>query len=315
MADSHSHKHSHAHATPGGGNERALRWALALTATFLVAEVIGGLLANSLALLSDAAHMFTDVAALAISLAAIGIARRPTDRKRSFGYYRFEILAAAINALLLFGVAIYILIEAYLRFKNPPEIQSTTMLVIASIGFIVNLISIRLLTAGKDSSLNVKGVYLEVWSDLLGSVGVIVGALVIRFTGWLWVDTVVAVGIGLWVLSRTWVLLKQSLHILLEGVPEEIDYAAVEQLLARHPGVLAVHDLHVWALTSGKISLTAHLVHDATIADASALRQAIEVPLAKDFGIRHTTLQLETTPCHQAGNDGEHFGDVTHPRS
>ena len=204
-----------------------MRTALGLTFGFLLAEVIGGVVTGSLALISDAAHMFTDAAALAIALAAIRIARRPADVRRTYGYHRFEILAAAFNALLLFAVALYILFEAYQRFRNPPEIQSTGMLVIASLGLVVNLISIRLLSGGKDSSLNVKGAYLEVWSDLLGSLGVIAGALVIRFTGWAWVDTLIAVAIGFWVLPRTWVLLKDSLNILLEGVPEGIDVGEV----------------------------------------------------------------------------------------
>ena len=169
---------SHTHGIPSTENERALRFALALTGCFLIAEVIGGVLTGSLALISDAAHMLTDTAALAIALAAIRVARRPADRRRTYGYHRFEILAAAFNAMLLFAVALYILVEAYRRFTSPPEIHSVGMLVVASIGLIVNLISIRLLSGGQSNSLNVKGAYLEVWSDLLGSVGVIVGAVV-----------------------------------------------------------------------------------------------------------------------------------------
>ena len=192
------------HAIPVNQNERSLWWALGLTGSFLLVEVVAGVLLDSLALLADAAHMFTDVAALAVALAAVRIARRPADAKRTYGYHRFEILAAAFNALLLFGVAIYILYEAYQRFRNPVEVASTGMMLVAAIGFVVNLISMRLLAGGKDSSLNMKGAYLEVWSDMLGSIGVIVAALVIKFSGWTWVDALVAVGIGLWVLPRTW---------------------------------------------------------------------------------------------------------------
>jgi cobalt-zinc-cadmium efflux system protein len=177
------------HALPAAGNEKALRYALMLTGGFMLAEVIGGVMLNSLALLSDAAHMFTDVAVLAIALAAIRVGRRAVDDRRTFGYHRFEILAAAFNALLLFGVAAYILYEAWQRWSNPPAVQTTGVLVIAVLGTIVNLVSMRLLSSGKDSSLNVKGAYLEVWSDLLGSIGVIVGTLVIRFTGWNWVGS------------------------------------------------------------------------------------------------------------------------------
>ena len=236
--------HDHSHAT---GNERALKVALALTSTFLLVELVGGILTKSLALISDAAHMFTDTAALAIALAAIQIAKRPVDKTRTFGYYRFEILAAAFNALLLFGVALYILYEAYQRLQSPPEIQPTGMLVIATFGLVVNLVSMRVLSGGKEHSLNVKGAYLEVWSDLLGSLGVIVGAVIIRFTGWTWVDSAVAVLIGLWVLPRTWILLKSSLNILLEGVPEDIDIDKVEELLLSVNGVKSIHDLHVWS--------------------------------------------------------------------
>ena len=193
----------------------------------MVVEVAGGLLTQSLALLSDAAHMFTDVAALSISLMAINIGKRIADRKRSFGYYRFEILAAAFNASS--GWRFYILYETYVRLSEPPQIESGGMLIVAVIGLIVNVISMRLLSAGKEASLNVKAAYLEVWADLLGSVGVIVGALIIRFTGSTWVDSAVAVLIGFWVLPRTWVLLKSSLNILLEGIPEATDFGAMEK--------------------------------------------------------------------------------------
>ena len=288
---------SHTHGIPSTENERALRFALALTGCFLIAEVIGGVLTGSLALISDAAHMLTDTAALAIALAAIRVARRPADRRRTYGYHRFEILAAAFNAMLLFAVALYILVEAYRRFTSPPEIHSVGMLVIASIGLIVNLISIRLLSGGQTDSLNVKGAYLEVWSDLLGSIGVIVGAVVIQLTGWSWVDPLVAVAIGLWVLPRTWILLKDSLNILLEGVPEGIDLEEVEQAMLAVPGVLGVHDLHVWALTTGKTSLTAHVVYDQTYSPEDALMPALQTVLANRFRVVHTTLQCETKPC------------------
>lgn len=195
---------SHAHAIPGTDNEVKLGWALGLTTTFLLAEVVAGIVFGSLALLADAAHMFTDAAALAIAMAAVRVARRPTDAKRTYGYHRFEIPPAAFNAVLLFGVAIYILVEAWRRYGAPAEVQPTGMLLVAALGLVVNLASMWLLRSGKDSSLNVKGAYLEVWADMLGSIGVIAAALVIRLTGWVWVDTLVAVGISLWVLPRTW---------------------------------------------------------------------------------------------------------------
>lgn len=297
----------HSHAAQPGQNERPLWIALILTTAFLIAEIVGGILTNSLALISDAAHMFTDSAALAISLAAIRIGKRPADSERTFGYYRFEILAAAFNAILLFLVAIYILYEAYQRLNNPPEIQSGTMLLIAAFGLVVNLISMKLLSSGKDGNLNIKGAYLEVWSDMLGSIGVIIGALVIRYTGWAWVDSVIAVGIGLWVLPRTWTLLKASMHVLLEGVPEGLGIDEINKAIAGIPGVASVHDLHVWSITSGKASLTVHVVQGDDVVDSQALLVAIRQLIARKYDIHHATVQLETTPCEQA-IEGHTFG-------
>jgi cobalt-zinc-cadmium efflux system protein len=301
---------SHSHALPTGNKEKALRVALALTGSFMIAEVIAGFMTGSLALISDAAHMLTDAAALAIALAAVAISKRPADPSRTYGYYRFEILAAAFNALMLFGVAVYILVEAYGRFRNPPEIQTGAMIVVALIGLAVNIISMRLLSADKDTSLNVKGAYLEVWSDMLGSLGVIAGALVIRFTGWKWVDPVIAVAIGLWVLPRTWVLLKESLNILLEGVPRGIELTKVQSALEAFPGVTGVHDLHVWALTSGKLSLTVHIVHDPLISHDLMIEPLNEM-LAKEFSVFHTTLQLELSPCRQSLEGDTYTGAPT----
>lgn len=312
--------HSHSHEVAAERNEGPLWTALFLTAVFLIVELIGGILANSLALISDAAHMFTDTAALAISLAAIRIGKRPADSRRTFGYYRFEILAAAFNAVLLFLIALYILFEAYQRLQSPAQIQSGAMLVIASIGLVVNLISMRLLSAGKDTSLNVKGAYLEVWSDMLGSLGVIFGALVIRWTGWSWVDSAIAVAIGLWVLPRTWMLLKASLNVLLEGVPEGIGLAEVDAAIRALPGVAGVHDLHVWAISSGKISLTVHVVYDCPATDGPRLLETVRALLATQFEVHHTTVQLEQTPCVQDRDvhvfvpaERAHDGGVSHP--
>jgi cobalt-zinc-cadmium efflux system protein len=290
----------HSHAVNAVQNERPLWGALGLTTVFLIAEVIGGILTNSLALLSDAAHMFTDTAALGISLAAIHIGKRPADKSRTFGYYRFEILAAAVNAILLFVVALYILYEAYQRLRHPPEIQSGTMLIIAVLGLIINLVSMRLLSAGQEHSLNVKGAYLEVWSDMLGSIGVIAGAVIIRYTGWSWVDSAIAVGIGLWVLPRTWTLLKASGNVLLEGVPEGLSLANVQSAILAVPGVASIHDLHVWSITSGKPSLTVHVVSKENSVSWPMLLDRVRDMLAEKFDIRHSTVQIEARPCEQA---------------
>lgn len=290
----------HDHNT-GNANACALTKALVLTGTFLVAEVVGGILTGSLALLSDAAHMMTDTAGLAIALAAVRIGARPADNRRTFGYKRFEILAAAFNALLLFGVAAYILYEGIKRFVEPSEIQSLPMLVIAALGLVVNLIAMRILDSGRSSSLNVKGAYLEVWSDMLGSVGVIAAALVIWLTGWTWVDPLVAIAIGFWVLPRTWMLFKETTNILLEGVPEGIDLDKLSARLSSIPGVASIHDLHVWALTSGMPSLSAHLVltdgSDPEITSAAAT-----AAMHEEFDIDHTTFQVERTDC-RSGRD------------
>lgn len=277
----------------GSSNKRALTLALGLTGAFLIVEVIAGVLTGSLALISDAAHMFTDTAGLAIALAAIRIGERPADSRRTFGYQRFEILAAAFNAVVLFLVAAYILYEGYQRFVEPQDIQSLPMMLVAAVGLGVNLVSMRLLSSGKDSSLNVKGAYLETWSDMLGSIGVIAAGFIIWLTGWHWVDPLVAIGIGLWVLPRTWTLLKETINVLLEGVPDGIDLKAVRAALIATPGISDVHDLHVWSLTSDAPSLSAHLV----LADGDLTRSAAAAVLEQKFHIDHVTIQTERTDC------------------
>jgi len=273
-----------------------------LTATFLVVEVVGGILTRSLALLSDAAHMFTDVMALAIAIAAMRLSSLPADRKRTFGYHRFEILAAALNATLLFLVALYIVYEAYQRWIAPPSIESLGMLAVAVVGLAVNLACMRLLSGDANSNLNVKGAYLEVWADALGSVGVIIAALIVYFTAWTRADPIVAVLIALWVLPRTWNLFKQSVNVLLEGVPEGFDLSAIDGCLRAVSGVRSVHDLHIWAIGSGKASLTAHLILDSAQADVQRVLNDASDLLQRDFGLTHTTLQAEFEHCDPDGN-------------
>ena len=305
--------HDHSHAAVTEGNAKKLTIALILTTTFLVIEFIAGIITQSLALLSDAAHMFTDAAALAIALAAIKIAKRPADDKRTFGYQRFEILAALFNASMLFFVAMYILYEAYQRFTQPPEIQSTGMLVVASIGLIINLISMKILMSSATESLNMKGAYLEVLSDALGSVGVIIGAVIIYYTNWYWVDTIIAVAIGFWVLPRTWILLRQSINILLEGVPEEVDIEKLRTDLLGLDGVESIRQLKVWAITSKNIHLTVHLF--APKVDRNQLHRAAIEMLLHEHGIVEVTLQIEDDAEMNCQHTHQHVEDEQHTHS
>ncbi|AXM42095.1 cation diffusion facilitator family transporter [Xanthomonas oryzae] len=317
--------HDHNHAPSEIRHETPLWWALGLTATFLLAEIIGAFVTNSLALLSDAAHMATDTVGLMIALVAVRLSRRPADARRTYGYVRLEALGALANGALLFAVGGYILWEAAQRVRAPQDIAYGGMLLIAGFGLVINLIAMKLLHAGSGESLNVKGAYLEVWSDMLGSVAVIIGALLIHWTGWQWIDPVLAVLIGLWVLPRTWVLLREAINVLLEGVPKGIDLAQVQQALTSHPGVEDVHDLHVWALASSTPALTAHIVvNEATARDR--LRDALATLLHDRFDIVHVTLQVEsgdcgTEPCGtpkpaaDAGHDAHHGHSHAHGHS
>jgi cobalt-zinc-cadmium efflux system protein len=283
------HEHSHGNALT---SERRLWIALALTATFLIVEVAASLLTGSLALLSDAGHMATDVAALAIALLAIKLGKRPANSRRSFGYRRLEILAAALNAAGLFLVAGYVLIEAVQRFGNPRPVDSIGMLVVAAMGLVINAISMKLLSGGRDESLNVRGAYLEVWADLLGSIAVLLGAALIWLTGRTWIDPLVAILIALWVLPRGWQLLRSASHVLLEGTPEGIDPEAVRQTLLSVTGVIAVHDLHIWSVTTGVPLLSAHL-QIGELATWNATLVKVREALAKHHRIDHSTLQPE----------------------
>lgn len=280
----------------GSAHKRRIRWALVLAATYLLAEVVGGLITHSLALLADAGHMLTDVGGLGLALFAIEMAEKPPTPERTYGWYRAEILAALANAIVLIGISVYILYEAYERFMAPPEIAGGAMLVVAAIGLGVNVAGLFILREGADTSLNVKGAYFEVLSDLLSSVGVIVAALIIWRTGWRYADPLVSAGIGLFILPRTWILLREAVGVLLEGTPVDIDIAGVRAALAELPGVRDVHDLHVWTITSGVRALSAHcLVVDDRFGQ-SVLAKAKDV-MATRFKIGHTTIQVETRPC------------------
>jgi cobalt-zinc-cadmium efflux system protein len=287
-----AHSHSQDSPSAAGRNERQLAIVFILTAFYLAVEVAGGLLTNSLALLADAGHMLTDVAGTGLALLAIRFAKRPASPERTYGYYRAEILAALTNAVVLIGVSLYVLYEAYRRFREPPEVQSGAMLAVAAVGLCVNLLSVRLLRDGSSESLNLKGAYFEVLSDALTSVGVIAAGIVMLLTGWYYADPLVSAGIGLFILPRTWKLLTDAVGVLLEGTPAEVNVAAVREALARLPGIAGVHDLHVWAITSGVNALSVHVVMAAGGDLADVLNRAREC-VADGFPIFHVTVQVE----------------------
>ena len=247
---------------------------------------------RSLALLADAGHMLTDVAGLGLALVAIGFAERPASPSRTYGYLRAEILAALTNSVVLICISLYILYEAYQRFRNPPIVSSGAMLVVSGIGLIVNIAGIVILREGSTESLNLKGAYFEVLSDMLTSIGVMIAAVIMLTTGWYYADPLISAGIGLFILPRTWRLLREAIAILLEGTPSDVDQVRVRELLAATPGVAGVHDLHVWSLTSGNNALSAHVVL-ANGAIAEDVLTAVHQRTSGQYNIRHVTVQVE----------------------
>jgi cobalt-zinc-cadmium efflux system protein len=283
----HAH-HDHAHST------RALRWALLLTAVLLVAEVVGGIASNSLALLADAGHMLTDVGALGLSLFVAWFSRQPASPRKTYGYLRWEILAAFLNGATLLLISAAICWEAVGRLRAPEAVASGTMLVVAVLGLAVNVASAWLLHGSAQSSLNVRGAYLHVLGDLLGSVGTVAAALLVRWTGWLAADPLVSVLTTVLIVRGAWRLVRESVDVLLEGVPPHISLAAVRSRLEGVRGVESVHDLHVWSVTSGLVAMSAH----AVVPDVERQQPALEAMHAAmtELGIRHVTVQLERQP-------------------
>jgi cobalt-zinc-cadmium efflux system protein len=270
-----------------------LWWAFGLIGVFFVVEVVGGLVTNSLALLSDAAHMLTDLVGLGMALAAIHVASRPSSRTdRTFGLYRLEILAALANAVLLLGVGVYVLVEAVVRVRDPEAIESGLMLGLAVVGLAVNVVAMMLLREGADESLNVKGAYLEVLADLLASVGVVLAALIIGFTGWEYADPLIAGLIGVFIFPRTVKLGAQALRVLVQAAPPDIDVEAMRRDLRRIPGVVDVHDLHVWTLTSDMDVASVHLMVIRDTDTHAVLDQARDL-IGSTYNVQHATLQIE----------------------
>jgi cobalt-zinc-cadmium efflux system protein len=286
--------HGHGHASASGRHLGALTAAFVITAAFMAVELVAGLATSSLALISDAAHMVTDVVGVGLALVAILAARRARTRaSRTFGLYRAEVLAALANAVLLFGVAAYVTVEAVRRFGDPPAVPGGPVLAVAVAGLVANLAAFALLRKGSAESLNVRGAYLEVLADLVGSLGVLVSGAVTLLTGWRYADPVMGVAIGLWVLPRTWTLARRSLRILFQHAPERVDVDLLTKSLCALDGVREVHDVHVWTLTSGMEVASAHLTVTAGTDQPGILRTAQRL-LADEFQIEHATLQLET---------------------
>lgn len=284
----------HAHASAAAEHRRRLVAVFLVTLAVFAIELIGGFASNSLALLADAGHMFADVAGIGLALLAISYASRPADLDRTFGYLRLEILAAVVNAVLLFGIAAFVLFEAWQRLSSPPEVASDLMLAIALVGLAANGVAMFLLRDAQKGSLNLRGAYLEVMGDLAGSAAVIAAAAVITLTGWLQADAVASVLIGLLILPRTYHLLREAVDVLLEATPKGIDLDEVRTHILEAGGVEDVHDLHAWTITSGMNVVSAHVTLGPG-ADATAVLDELCRCLSGDFDVEHSTFQLETS--------------------
>lgn len=290
--DHHGHDHHHHHTT----NQRALFLAFLLIATFMVVEVVGGLWTNSLALLSDAGHMLGDAAALGLSFLAVRFGARRATPDRTFGYRRFEILAAFVNGLTLLVISIYIMIEAYKRLFSPPEIMSGGMLVIAIVGLVVNVLAAWILMRGERDNLNVRSALLHVFGDLLGSVGAITAALLILLFGWTLADSIASLFVAVLILISGYRVTRDAVHILMEGAPHEVDVVAMQNELLRVDGVNEIHDLHVWSITSNEYAVTCHVLIDETTDDQAVLHDVTN--RINRFGaFKRSTVQIERAPA------------------
>lgn len=294
----HGHTHDHGHSHARAASKRGLMWVLGLTTVFMVAEAVGGFLANSLALLADAGHMLTDAGAIALSLFALWFSQRPATEEKTFGYLRMEILAALVNGATLFVIAGLILWEAWQRLRAPEPVASGLMLGVATAGLAVNIIAAVILHRSAGESLNVRGAYLHVLGDLLGSVGAIGAALVIMGTGWNAADPLISVFVALLILFSSWKLVRESVDILLEAVPPHIDLAEVLDAILAIGGVDEVHDLHVWTLTSGYFALSVHVIVPDP-GENSRVLEEIRRRMEERFRITHTTVQIERPDLYQ----------------
>lgn len=317
MGHNHNHGHDHAHDHSHNANKKTLLISFIIIASYMVVEVIGGFLTNSLALLSDAGHMLSDAISLGIALMAFTLGEKAADYNKTYGYKRFEILAAVLNGVTLLLIAFYIFYEAIQRWQNPPEVGSTGMLIIASIGLLVNILVAWIMMRGGDveDNLNMRGAYLHVISDMLGSIGAIVAALLIMFLDWGWADPLASVIVAVLILRGGYYVTKSALHVLMEGTPHNVNVDDVIQAIQNTPGIQSVHDLHVWSITSSLNALSCHAVvcDQMSIAESEHLLQQIECDLRQQ-NIHHLTIQLGTSAhrhdnsilCKTVANPSEH---------
>jgi cobalt-zinc-cadmium efflux system protein len=272
--------------------------ALILTGAFMIVEVIGGIIAGSLALLADAGHMLTDTMALALAAVAFHVSRRPADSRRTFGYQRFQILAAFVNGLSLLVIVGWILVEAVRRFISPHEVMGQTMLIVAGAGLVVNIIAFVVLHGGDRDNLNIRGAALHVAGDMLGSVAAIVAAIVIIYTGWLAVDPLLSIAVAFLILKSAWALVRQSGHVLLEGAPDWLDRDAMQaRITERVPAVAEIHHVHVWGLTPQDLMLTMHLKLESPVDNHTTVVRDVKAVLRENFGIDHSTIEVEVDDC------------------
>lgn len=295
MSSHHAHDHSHFGSLAKSG-KKALITVLAISAFYMVAEVVAGMLTGSLALIADAGHMLGDVAALTLALLAAWFASRPASKSNTYGYFRSEILAALLNGMALLALSGFILYKASFRIFSPTEVLSGPMLVVAILGLGVNLLAMRILAPASGQSLNMQAAYLEVLADMLGSVAVIGASILIMLTGWTAIDPIVSAVIGLAIVPRTWLLVKQCVHILMEGTPSRIELDELRSAILAVPGVVDLHDLHVWSITSRRDAMSAHAVIVRSVA-AEQVLTAITDLARERFDLHHTTIQVESREC------------------
>ncbi|MDR3615737.1 MAG: cation diffusion facilitator family transporter [Candidatus Obscuribacterales bacterium] len=302
----HGHNHNHNHAANlRAENKNSMLFVLGLTTAYMVLEVVTGYYTGSLALLADAGHMLGDIAALVLALVAIWFSSKPPTPDKTFGYYRSEILASFINGLALVGVSIFIMYEAYSRLSHPPDVVAMPVLIVACVGLIVNVVSLRILQKAASNSLNAKAAYLEILGDCLASVGVIISSCAIIFCKWNFADPLISALIAIAILPRTWALLKECTNILMEGTPGHIDLGALRQSLMAINGVVDVHDIHVWTITSGRDAMSGHVtIND--LSGAEAVLANVTKIVNDQFGISHSTIQVEEVKCAASQADGCH---------